>query len=207
MLCFVSKRLTVLATPKTASTSIEAALLPHADVIIRGPTTMKHMRYQTYRMTMETMLRRRAGGHLTTCALMREPVSWLGSWYRYRQRDRLCGSPSSTREISFDEFVAGYLQDPQPAHARIGRQSRFLTDARNGRRVDRIWRYDDIADFVAFLEERLSLTLVLPQLNLSRAGVGVGVGQPELSSGMRQQLRDALAEDFALYESLARQPS
>ena len=38
-------------------------------------------------------------------ALMREPVDWLGSWYRYRQRDGMARPQNSTREISFDAFV------------------------------------------------------------------------------------------------------
>jgi len=39
---------------------------------------------------------------------MREPISWLGSWYRFRQRPHLDGRPASTKDMSFDELCATF---------------------------------------------------------------------------------------------------
>jgi hypothetical protein len=101
----------------------------------------------------------------------------------------------STREMSFDAFARAYAADPQPGFAAVGSQARFL--APEGRpRVDRIFRYEAIDRFVAFLEDRLDCEIILPVANVSpKAGT-------ELDPDTRALLRRAMARDHALYDSL-----
>ena len=51
--------------------------------------------------------------------MIREPVSWLSSWYRYRLREEIAGRPNSTRGRSFDEFVAEWLEEEGIARGRM----------------------------------------------------------------------------------------
>jgi hypothetical protein len=51
-------------------------------------------------------------------------------------------------------------------------------------------------DFVEFLEDRLDCVITLPRLNVSPAG------QTELSAETAALLRQTLADDYALYETL-----
>lgn len=195
MLVFWRQGLVFLATPKTASTSIETALSPLAAVIVMRPPQLKHTNAQKYQRHVAPFLGDAKGTAFVTTALMREPIDWLGSWYRYRQRpDEV--PEKATRAISFDDFVRAYCQPDQPEFAKVGAQATFL--APDGfRPVDHIFRYENMDLFVRFLEKRLATQITLPVVNVS----------PEapmtLSPAVENHLRQVRAADFALYASLS----
>ena len=97
--------------------------------------------------------------------------------------------------MSFDAFVRAWCQDPRPEFAEVGSQGRFLRP-RQEVGVDRLFRYEEIGSFVHFLEERLGCEIILPRLNVSPPGA------LELSGETEALLREAAAEDFALYATL-----
>ena len=76
----------------------------------------------------------------------------------------------------------------------IGSQSGFLT--RDGDRVDRIFRYEDIEAFTHFLEDRLDCAISLPRVNVPPA-VDVSLDEPQ-----ETRLRQVMERDVALYDSL-----
>ncbi len=199
MLIFWDQRLVFLATPKTGSTAIEAALQPLAAVTVERPPVMKHTPAYRYHRFLAPYLERASGGaRFTTVALMREPLDWLRSWYRFRQRDDVEGTERSSTGMSFEAFVEAYMQKPRPPVADIGAQSRFLSDRSGGLGVDHLFRYEELGDFLAFLEDRLGCEVVLPRVNVSpQADVA-------LSAAAEARLRDFATADFALYESLPR---
>ncbi|MCB2109982.1 MAG: hypothetical protein H6895_07815 [Defluviimonas sp.] len=195
MLVFWKERLVYLATPKTGSTAIEAALESVASVVIQRPPELKHTAVRHYWEFIAPYLQRAADEDFMVVAMMREPVSWLGSWYRYRQRDGVPRPERRTNGLSFTEFVEGYLDDPQPAYAQVGSQAQFLAPQR-GPGIDRLFRYEHIAGFVAFLEERLDFEITLPRLNVSPEA------PLDLAPETEAKLRAARARDFALYDTL-----
>lgn len=195
MLVFWDQRLAFLATPKTGSTAIEAALESHSAVAVLRPPVLKHTSAQRFHRFIGPYLEVASGHGFEVTALIREPTSWLGSWYRYRQRDDLTGTSKSTKDISFDEFVQGYCREDRPDFADVGAQSRFLMP-KKGRGVDHLFRYEQIEDFLRFLEDRLQFEITLPRLNVS----------PEaslaLSGNTERLLRRFVATDFKIYETL-----
>jgi len=195
MLVFWEQRLAFLATPKTGSTAIAAALESLASVSIQRPPLLKHTTVHRYRRFIGPYLEAASKDTFTLVALMREPRDWLGSWYRFRQRDET-EPGNSTRGQSFDDFVRAWCQDPRPAFADVGSQGRFLRP-RQGVGVDRLFRYEDIGGFVQFLEDRLGCEITLPRLNVSPPAA------TELAPETERLLRDAAAEDYALYASIA----
>lgn len=198
MLVFWKQRLVILSTPKTGSTALETALESAASLAVARPPELKHTPAYRFERFLRPYLQNSAGGaQFTVTALMREPIDWLGSWYRFRQRSDLDGSDRSTRDLSFSEFVEGYMQTPRPAFADVGSQAKFLSGA-DGRLpgVDLIFRYEEIERFVAFLEDRLGMPIDLPRINVSPRGT------LELPESVDARLRDALAAEYALYESL-----
>jgi len=195
MLVFWKERLVVLATPKTGSTAIEAALESLAAVTVQRPRALKHTNVGSYRAHIAPYLRAASGGEFTVVALMREPRSWLGSWYRDRQRDSLSPDEETTRGLSFDDFVRAHLSAPCPAVADVGSQADFL-DAGEAAGVDRLFRYEDIGTFIGFLEDRLDFEIILPRLNVSPAGA------TDLTAATEARLRAERARDFALYATL-----
>jgi hypothetical protein len=194
MLVFWDQRLAFLATPKTGSTAIAAALESLAAVSIQRPPLLKHTTVHRYRRFVGPYLEAASKDTFTLVALMRDPRDWLGSWYRFRQREET-DPARSTAGMSFDEFVRGWCSDPRPAFADVGSQARFLRP-RQGVGVDRLFRYEEIDRFVAFLEERLDCEVILPRLNVSPKGV------TDLSSATEALLQEVAAEDFALYRTL-----
>lgn len=196
MLVFWEQRLAFLATPKTGSTAIEAALESLASLVIQRPPVLKHTTVHRYRRFLGPYLNAASGGEeFTVVALMREPRDWLGSWYRYRQREDVTDPRKSTVGKSFDDFVRAWCQDPQPDFASVGSQARFLRP-RNGEGVDRLFRYEEIDQFVDFLEERLGCEIILPRLNISPPGA------LDLSPATESLLREVAAEDFDLYAEI-----
>lgn len=194
MLVFWRQGLVFLATPKTASTAIETALSPMAAVIVLRPPQLKHTNAQKYQRHVAPFLGDGKGASFVTTALMREPVAWLGSWYRYRQRDGEVPE-KSTLKLSFDDFVLAYCQADQPEFARVGAQATFLKP-QGFRPVDHIFRYERMDQFVGFLEKRLGTSIALPVENVSPAG------NARLSPQVEATLRQHFARDFAIYDDL-----
>ncbi|MBE2275390.1 MAG: hypothetical protein IAE87_03730 [Rhodobacteraceae bacterium] len=195
MLVFWDQRLVFLATPKTGSTAIAAALEPLASVSVQRPPVLKHTTVHRFRRFLGPYLEAASKTDWTVVALMREPRDWLGSWYRFRARDEQADSTRSTQAMSFDDFVQGWCRDPRPEYADVGSQAKFLRP-RQGQGADRLFRYEDFDSFVDFLEDRLGYEIVLPRLNVSPPGA------TELSPETESLLQATAAEDFALYASL-----
>jgi hypothetical protein len=195
MLVFWDQRLVFLATPKTGSTAIAMALESLASVSIQRPPVLKHTNVQRFHRFVGPYLRAASGADFTTVALMREPVDWLGSWYRFRQRDDMLESAPNTRGMSFDDFANAYCQKPQPSIADVGSQARFLMP--EGKLpVDRIFRYEHIDRFVDFLEDRLGCEIHLPRVNVSP------LADLALRAETRARLGNAMQRDLELYASL-----
>lgn len=197
MLVFWKQRLVVLATPKTGSSSIEAALESLSALPVTRPPELKHTPAYRYQRFIRPYLRASAGGEFTAVALMREPMDWLGSWYRYRRREDVLSADRSTRDMDFATFVRGYMANPRPAFADVGGQAKFLSgmnDAPLG--VDRLFRFEALEEFVEFLEEQLDFAIELPRVNVSPEG------ELTLPPGLEQDLRAHLAPEYALYNAI-----
>jgi hypothetical protein len=194
LLVFWEERLAFLATPKTGSTAIAAALESLAAVSVQRPPLLKHTTVHRYRRFIGPYLEAASKDTFTLVALMREPRDWLGSWYRFRQREETAPD-KSTAGISFDDFVRAWCQDPRPDFADVGSQAKFLRP-RQGVGVDRLFRYEEIDTFVHFLEDRLNCEILLPRLNVSPPGA------TDLSPATEALLHEVAAEDFELYRTL-----
>lgn len=190
MLIFWEKRLVFLATPKAGSTAIEAALQPLANVAVQRPAELKHTSLATYRSHIAPWLHDATGTRFTTVALMREPLGWLQSWFRFRQRDDHDDPDHAMADLSFADFTQAHIN----GQAGIGTQSQFLTQGQD--RVDVIFRYEQMQDFTHFLEDRLDCAIQLPRLNVPPE---VDVS---LEAAQEQALRQFMQRDVALYAAI-----
>lgn len=195
MIVLLRHRLAILAMPKTGSTAIEAALAPHADLVASRPPELKHMTLRRFERFLRPLLAAYGAGDAETVCLIREPLDWLGSWYRYRSRPGLADPARRTDSVDFDGFVAAYLSPSPPAFAQVGRQSVFLRPGPRGRGIDHLFRYEAIAAFTDFLADRIGRPLDLPRLNVSPGP------RPRISDAMRARAEAELAEDYRLWRS------
>lgn len=195
VLVFWDQRLVFLATPKAGSTAVAAALEPLAALSVQRPPLLKHTTARRYHRFIGPYLKAASGEAFTTVALMREPVDWLGSWFRYRRREDVLDDKMRTADMTFDAFAAAYCKSPQPGFAAVGSQAKFLSGD-GAPLVDRIFRYEAMDKFVDFLEDRLGCEVILPTVNVSpSADLG-------LEPATVARLRTVMAADFALYASL-----
>ncbi len=167
MLVFYKERLAFLAVPKTGSTAYHTALRDRADFVVTGPPDLKHAPVRRYDRFFQNIFRKMYGTEMEIMAVVREPIDWLGSWYRFRGRDDRIGHPHSTRDMSFDEFVRAYMQSPRPEFADIGSQSQFFRTRSNGHGASHIFKYENQDTILGFLEDRLNMKIELQRKNVS----------------------------------------
>lgn len=196
MLVFGKQKLVLLSVPKTGSTAYETALAPMASMVISAPPELKHAPVFRYNRFIRPMIGRFLGDDVDVVAVMREPISWLGSWFRYRRRAALAADANSTRGMGFDDFVTAYCKGRPPPVAAVGSQAKFLEPQRNGTRVTHLFRYEDQAGFRAFLANRLGTWIETAAENVSP------VMPLTLAPDVEKRLRRKHADDFALWESI-----
>lgn len=197
MIASLKHRFALLSMPKCASEALETALGPHADVVFRDPPTIKHCNYRRYARYVQPFFERFGDVTPETLCLFREPLDWLNSWWRYRQRPFLDGKPNSTKGQSFDRFVQLYLDAEGPAST-IGRQSRFVVDRDHQVAVDHLFRYDEIGSLTAWIEERTGWDVTLDRVNVSPTVSAAATLAPET----RARAAAELARDFEIYDAI-----
>ena len=161
-----------LCAPKCASSSIESAIAPYCNVNFSGPGRIKHINAQDYRETILRYHRQKLGMQpIEAFSIFRDPLEWLFSWYRYRQRNDIKhpGSPMHhwyTGNMSFEHFVDAYCNStPRPKFANVGNQARFhsLRDGRIG--VEKIFAMTRLDKVESYLSDRLNTEIKLPHKN------------------------------------------
>ncbi|MEM1352939.1 MAG: gamma-glutamyl kinase [Pseudomonadota bacterium] len=198
MMVFFKPRLVFLSNPKTATTAYQAALGHRADLVISGPPGLKHASLRRYQRFIQPMYKKVLDADLEVLVVVREPISWLGSWYRYRRRSQLAGHPNSTKYLSFDDFVRAYCLDLPPPCANVGAQEHFVKNAPKNRAADHIFAYENQDGLQRFLKERIGPVPSIPICNSSAEA------DLSLASATEAQLRKKHAEIFDLYERLQR---
>lgn len=196
MLVFYKAKLAFLSVPKTGTTAYESALRPHADLVISEPPMLKHAPVYRYNRFVRPMFVKVCDTELEVMAVMREPIDWLGSWWRYRQRPFMQGKPNATHGITFDDFVRAYMKGKKPGFADVGSQFKFLEPQPNGTGVTHLFRYENQPRLKAFLNERLDIDLQLERENVSPTI------PLDLSDDIAERFRRKCADEFDLYNSI-----
>jgi len=198
MLVFFKERLAFLSVPKTGTTAYQTALASRADIVISDPPLLKHAPVYRYNRFIRPMFQNVCNAEMELMAVMRDPISWLSSWYRYRQRPFMIDKPNNTHGITFDEFVLAYMKGKRPGFAEVGSQLKFLERQPNGTGITHLFAYEDQNRLQTFLEERLELKLTLERENVSPTI------EVALSTDVETRFRRKFEEDFALYDSITR---
>jgi len=193
MLVFWKHKLVLFALPKTGTTALEAALSARADIAILHPPGLKHCNVTKYECDFAPVFETR-GTRFERFALIREPMDWLASWYRFRSRPNLKGSHEAVPDIPFDAFVREWLKPKPAAFAQVGLQSKFLVDEVGRLGVDMLFRYENMTSAVRWLETRLDQKIDLGRLNVS------GTANVAIDPGLRAEVEAATPRDFALWD-------
>jgi len=194
MLVFWKENLVFLAVPKTGTTAIEGALAPRASMVLRDPPILKHSACYRYNRFLKPYFVQAGGQTPELFAVVRNPIDWLSSWYRYRYRDDLVGHENSTRNVNFDDFVLEYCKGKPASFANVGSQAKFLIVGEGELGVDHLFRYEAQDKMIAFLEKRLDMTIELKRLNVSPTV------PLTLSADVEAKFRKKCAAEFDVWE-------
>jgi hypothetical protein len=202
MLISFEKKFVFLCNSKCASTSTVAALEPHMNMKMWGRPQFKHIDYRTYKLISSGF---KEAGLLSrdtvTVALMRDPLSWIRSWYTYRMRASLKGSDMYTGNVSFNDFILAYTMDQsRPKYAKLRTQCDFLCDEGQQPGVDVIFDLKRTDLFEQFVAERFQTNFSLPKLNKSKTrwkNLDYNLSQEAVS-----KLNSKLDCDLKLYEKV-----
>lgn len=198
MLVSYRHRLAILSMPKCASESLTEALADSMDIVIWNNPALKHTYYRRFDRFIRPFLENYAKERFETVCMFREPVDWLHSWWRYRSRPGIPDKSRSTKGVPFADFVSDYLDEKSPP-ADIGRQSRFVADRKGEVGVDRLFRYDRMDNYIAYLEKRLNRKIKLPHKNRSPKRNG----PDRLPDDLMLRVRKEMTIDVDIYHMLA----
>lgn len=196
MMIFIREKLVFFSTPKTGSTSIEQALGRFCEIRISKLPAAKHTPVRKYKRLLEPFVLTLTQTPPDTVAAFRDPLDWLGSWYRYRSRAEIRGTKNSTYGKSFDQFVEGYLQEEQPDYSSVGSQAKFVSDSQGRIGISHLFPYERLDMLSAFLENRLRRKLTLKRLNTSPKA------ELKLSPALLSRLEQQYPRDFEIHAAL-----
>lgn len=199
--------LVILSQPKTGTTALEAALSARASIVANKPPELKHMSYRGFMTYVAPLIEAQSGqgrSDYEVIAVMREPVDWLGSWYRYRTRDELRkpGNPRGinfTGDMSFDDFVRDICRPAaeQPPHAQIKTPSWVALSGTGSVGIDRLFSYESLDAFYDFITDRTGKPIETKAANVS----------PKMELTLEpenlERLKQHFAFEFDLYGALA----
>lgn len=195
MLIFVPANLAVFATPKTGTTAFYLATKKHAQIIFAGQPRFKHMTVRKYERHLQPFLAEAYNLKPERVATMREPIDYLRSWYKYRQRDDLLRADQSTQGKTFDEFALAAVSDDPPKFAAVGPQSEFLGTETGEIGIHHLFSYED--DLMArFVSVRLEKLIQTKEQNVSPKVPA------DLEPDMEKRVRQALSREYEVWQKI-----
>lgn len=197
MLISVENRFVFVANTKTASTSIEHALWPHADIFRGGTSDRKHLPLREIYPTYDFLFSQPE--HLPDSyfkfGVMRHPVEWISSWYRYRKGDKV-DSPLP-EDMDFESFWRKRDWNIIWHDGLRNLQRRMFCDTNGDVLADVIIPYYRLEEMLGQICTGLKIDAVLPKKNVSTIKWHTVV-PPE----MRSEVEAFYAEDFELWRRL-----
>lgn len=197
MLLSVEKRFLFVANTKTASTSLEVALEPHAEVIRAGTPERKHTPLARLLEVYDFVFKREdlSPDTFFKFGVMRDPVDWLQSWYRYRRGNNV--DAPLPEEMTLSDFWAQKDWNIQRADGTKNLQRTMFCDAQDRVLADVIIPYPQLGSMTAEIFAALGIEAPLDHHNVSRIAPSADI-DPVLEAEMRA----FYAEDYALYDRL-----
>lgn len=191
-------RFIFVANTKSASTAIERALKPHAEIHHGGTPARKHIALAAALEEYADLFARPGMGAeaFFKFGVMRDPVDWIGSWFRYRKR-KGARNPLPPA-MSFAEFWARGDWNIIRRDGRRNLQHRLFTAADGTVLADVIIPYHRLAELFPTICAHLGVRAAPERRNVSREPAET----VEIPPRLREELRDFYAEDYALFERL-----
>lgn len=130
--------------------------------------------------------------------VMRDPIEWIVSWYRYRKGNNI--KPGLSANMSFEEFWE--LNDWNKIFVATGKkrlQSQFFCGPDGEILVDYIIPYAELSTHFSPIARSLGVNKAIPRENTSK----IKRDSVELSDDLKARMREFYAEDYAMMDRIA----
>lgn len=197
MLIGLDSKFVFVANTKTASTSIETALAPVAEIALGGNPARKHVPlHDAIKAHPEIFAQPGQWPRFFfKFGVIRDPLDWIDSWFRYRRSNRV-ESPLP-QDMSFAEFWERQDWNFRRADGRPYLQSHMFCGPQGKVLADVIIPYHRLTEMFPGICAALGLVAPLPRENVSRLREAEA-----LPPALDARLRDFYAEDYALFDRL-----
>ncbi len=188
-----------LAMPRAASTAIEHAFRPYAQVSQQNrSTSIKHTGYAEFQRFLQPWLELKGfprDSYEVVC-VFREPIDWLESWWSYRSREQLADPAHRNHRnyaghLSFEQFARAYMKGEEQAvrledPSGVRRPSKFVRPNPGQAGIDHLFRHDRLDLLADYLCEKVG----------EEVEVSVRNASPERSSSLPEDCERALRRFF-----------
>jgi hypothetical protein len=197
VLLSLSHKFLFIANVKTASSSIESALAPRAEIAIRKTEFGKHENLSAISKKFVWVKKHVPYKDFFVFGVVRDPIDWLLSLYNSHNKDVFDGKPHSTKGVPFGNYIregASMRWQMRPQHHRF-------SDIHERFRVSHIFDYANLeAEFPKLCAHLGVEGLKLPKVNVSPPVLA----RDSVSEEDVAFIRDKYAED---YEFMANRPT
>ena len=198
MLIGLEKRFIFVANTKTASTSIESVLTPHAEIRFAKTSAQKHIALSEIEATAPWIFKKAGGGIDTffTFGVMRDPVEWIFSWFRYRKQAEV--QAPIPKAMTFEEFWQRRDWNIIRPNGLKHLQLQKFTSPEGRVLADVILPHGNLASGFSRICEGLGIKAPeLPADNVSRQRK-----LPDVPATLLDEVRAFYAEDYALFDRI-----
>lgn len=197
MLLSLNRKFIFVANLKTASSTIEAALGPRADVRFSQTKFGKHDGLTQISHKFGWVKKYVPYEEFYVFGVVRDPVDYLLSLYNSHQKDEFEGKIQSTKGLSFDEFLevwCGRSWQARPQHLRF-------TDEHKRLKMSHLILLNDLTDEF----QQICVRLGLGWIELGRRNPSPEVlTRRDLTQAQIDLVKSRYAEDYAFIESRPR---
>ena len=208
MLIFANQGLIVFALPKTGTTSIDTAIGNKATIRLKGTKGMglKHINAKRFNKWNKALKQEFPNQKFVSCCVMREPIDWISSWFRYRSRESLKNSSRYTGNLTFEEYLCNLCdryEKKSSKSLKLMGQSKFII-RKNTIGIDRIFPYEKIDNFTQFISKKLDIKIELPKRNISPE---LSKSKMEISKETLEKLKPFISLDVNIYNEIVKMGS
>ncbi|WP_420398147.1 hypothetical protein [Nioella sp.] len=198
MLIGLEKRFVFIANTKTGSTSIEQALAQYADFQHVGTPKRKHIGIRDVLNEYQCVFSQPGSGPETFLkfGVMRDPVDWIVSWFRYRKRE------GEHQRLPIDMTLEEFWERRDWTFQKQGgvknlQKTRFTSETGEVL-MDRIIPFPELAPQFAAICDSLGIKIPLPKANVSK----IRALDVPISVNLRRKIEQFFEEDYELYNRL-----
>lgn len=198
MLISLKKRFLFICNTKAASTSIEASLQHLSDVIHTGTPALKHIAYRDVLKEYQTLFTEsgKTPDTLFRFGVMRDPISWISSWFRYRRGNEV--QAPLPAEMSFREFWQNNDWNITRHNGTRYLQRTCFEDDFGRISMDFLIRYEELPIGFKEVMQSIGVDAVLPRLNQSNLHENADI----VPADLRDELRDFYDADYEIYNKI-----